>query len=521
MKPTVGVLVQLLSLAATATLASEPAGPDAGKPRALGKGVCLLMDDHYVARSSGIERKVISPERFLSGPVVTGAPEHQNWQPFFTVLHDAAPAKRPFRMWYNADVVDDPADGAFFGKTAYLESSDGIRWPGPYERLGSLKEDGRVRFGANVIDEGPRHSPKSERYKMLYFDAGQHAGPRVAFSPDGLDWALHDGGKPVVGTSNGDDIWSAAWDPIRKRYFLFGKTFAPHTWTNAEGKRVTASIRRYCVRFSQDFKTWSEPKMVFSPDEKDSGVTQWYGPAGFLVRGDLVIGFLRVLRDDLSPQGVPAEAIAANTRGQAGLGASGLGAAGGSGLGYTVLTWTRDGETWQRDRHADKFFDPDPRVGAWDHAMAWVGSAVPLGDEVYLYYAGYRWGHKYHHSLDRQIGLVKVPRDRYVARQAGQGGGTLTTPRFTLNADALALNVDAQGGQAKARKAQAGEVRVQVTDDSGRPIPGFRFEDCQPIANDSLSAPVKWKRPLAELRGQRVHLELSLRSARLFALELQ
>ena len=37
-------------------------------------------------------------------------------QPFLTVLHDpGAPAAKRFRMWYNVDVVDDPADGAFFG----------------------------------------------------------------------------------------------------------------------------------------------------------------------------------------------------------------------------------------------------------------------------------------------------------------------------------------------------------------------------------------------------------------------
>lgn len=90
----------------------------ASKPIALGKGPHLLLDDHLIARSTGVERKVIPPQRFLDGPIVTGALEHQNWQPFLTVLHDsaAAPEKR-FRMWYNVDVVDDPKDGEWFGIT--------------------------------------------------------------------------------------------------------------------------------------------------------------------------------------------------------------------------------------------------------------------------------------------------------------------------------------------------------------------------------------------------------------------
>src|SRR5688572_12067235 len=188
-----------------------------GKPKSLDKGVHLLIDDHFIARSEGVERKVVQPERFLKEPVVTTALEHQNWQPFFTVLHEPS-RSHPFRLWYNVDTVDSPADGDFFGVTGYLESADGVRWPGPYKRLEEPTPDGRVRFGANVIDDGPQHQPAAERYKMLYFDAGKVAGPRVAFSPDGSKWTLHDGGQPVVPTSNGDDIWSATYDPIRKRY---------------------------------------------------------------------------------------------------------------------------------------------------------------------------------------------------------------------------------------------------------------------------------------------------------------
>jgi hypothetical protein len=498
-------------LLACSRVGGEPASKaNAAEPRVLARGPHLLLDDHLIERSEGIARRVIPPRRFLETPIVTGSPEHQNWQPFFTVVHDPAAApERRFRMWYNADVVDDPADGEFFGKTAYLESADGVRWPGPYRRIESLAEDGRVRFGADVLDEGPQHAPSGERFKMMYFDAGRFAGPRVAFSGDGLEWTMHDGGKPIHAVTNSDDIWSAGFDPLRRRYFLLGKVYGPHTWTNAEGRTVAASIRRYATSFSPDYKTWSEPEMAFTPDERDPGITQWYGAAGFQVRGDLILGFLRVLRDDLSPEGAPQEAIDANSRGPAGLGASGLGADGGSGMGYTVLTWTRDGRTWIRDREA--CFEPDPQVAAWDHAMAWIGSAVPVGDDVYLYYAGYRWGHKYRHSVDRQIGLIKAKRDRFVAREAGEEGGTLTTPLLMLDAESLSLNVNAEGG----------EARVQVCNAAGEPIAGFAFADCRPIASDALAANIEWSKPLSSLRGQAVRLQFALRSAQIFAFQTQ
>jgi hypothetical protein len=377
-------------------------------------------------------------------------------------------------------------------------------------RLNSLTDVGRVRFGASVLDEGPDYPVPAERYKMLYFDAGAVIGPRVAFSADGLEWTVQPGS--ILPKTPSDDIWTAGYDPLRRRYFLIGKYFGPFSWTNAAGEELNVSIRRYFTSFSNDFKTWSDPQgMVFSPDERDAGITQWYGAAGFQVRGDLIIGFLRVLRDDLTPEGAPEEAVLANTGGAAGIGTSGLGARGGSGMGYTVLTWTRDGETWERDCDTDIFFAPDPQVGAWDHAMAWVSSAVPVGDEMYLYYAGYRWGHKYHHSLDRQFGLVKVRRDRYVAREAGDEPGTLTTRVLTLDGKQLTLNAEAS----------AGEIRVQVTTPEGDPIPGFAFDDCRSITGDSLDAAVTWTEPVSKLHQRAVRLEFAIRNARLYALGVQ
>jgi hypothetical protein len=199
------LLLMILSCGAAGRAAAE-------EPLSLTNTVHLLLDDYLIHQSDGVERKVIPPSRFLPNPIVTGAPEHQNWQPFLTVLHDPErPEPSRFRMWYNADVVDDPADGAFFGKTALLESADGVHWPGPYERLNSLAEDGRVRFGANVLDEGRGHEPLAERYKMLYFDAGRQVGPRVAFSADGRHWRLHESGKPILAVNNGDAAGPCAW----------------------------------------------------------------------------------------------------------------------------------------------------------------------------------------------------------------------------------------------------------------------------------------------------------------------
>ncbi len=206
-----------------------------------------------------------------------------------------------------------------------------------------------------------------------------------------------------------------------------------------------------------------------------------------LARGPTLVGMLKVLRDDL-----PADPGGKRR-----------------GVGYTVLAWGHDGEHWRRDR--EPFLDRDPRGGAWDHAMAWADCQLPVGDEVYVYYGGYARGHKVERFTERQIGLVRLPRDRYVAWEAGAAEGALRTPLLTLAGGGLSVNVDASKGA----------VRAQVVDREGRPVPGFALADGQPITRDALAAPLEWKRPLAALKGVPVRLEFALRRAQLFAPEVR
>jgi hypothetical protein len=113
--------------------------------------------------------------------------------------------------------------------------------------------------------------------------------------------------------------------------------------------------------------------------------------------------------------------------------------------------------------------------------------------------------------VDRQIGVVKVPRDRYVARESGSESGTLTTRVLMFEGQKLTLNVVTVDG----------EISVQVTTPDGQPVPGFAFNDCQPISEDSLAVPVKWKEPLSKLAGKPIRLQISMRNAQLYALGIE
>lgn len=442
------------------------------KPILLSRGPHVLVDDFFVAKASGVARRVVPPVRDpgIPNPILTGK-EDGTFQPYVTVIRDGATGR--FRMWYDA-----PTHGKRPGTCVLMtiESKDGIAWERPAR---ALDIDSSINAGASVIDEGPAFEDPSARYKLTFYgeDAGGVRGMQIWKSPDGYQWEPF---VPYTAISHNHDIENAFYDPLRKRYvaIMSVSTEGP-TWTGK--RRVTMEST------SPDLLDWRKPWYILTPDDRvDSGETQFYAMNGHLVRGDLWIALVKILRDDIRASAVASDA---------------------GGVGYTTLAWSRDGEHWLRD--TAPYFEPDPAPGAWDHAHAWIDFQLPVGDDVYLYYGGYKSGHKFNRYEERQIGLLKIRRDRYVAWEAGPIGGGFESPLVQIDGTGLSLNADIKG-----------EIRVAVLDESGRPIDGLGSDDCVRLSGDSLDHEVQWKRPLAELRGRRVRLRFAMKDARLFAIDV-
>ncbi|OQB34983.1 MAG: hypothetical protein BWY09_02483 [Candidatus Hydrogenedentes bacterium ADurb.Bin179] len=132
-----------------------------------------------------------------------------------------------------------------------------------------------------------------------------------------------------------------------------------------------------------------------------------------------------------------------------------------------------------------------------------------MGDEVYLYYGGYARGHKVNRFEERQIGLVKMKQDRYVARTISGGTGELVTPLLRFHAETLLVNANAEGGM----------LRVEIRNDAGTPLQGFTFADCSPITADTIASPVTWAHPLNTVKD--IRLAFQLEQASLFAFYLE
>lgn len=440
------------------------------EPLRLEGGPHLFVDEYLIAEADNVVREVNCPPRdsAIPNPIVTGK-EDGCFQPYMTVLRDELTGR--FRIWYGRRREDMDAGSQHVG---YMESEDGVHWLKPAK---SLDDPAPMQFGVSIVDEGPAFANPSQRYKLGWWKDG---GLRIAYSADGLAWTPL---TPEVVLYQNHDITGIFHDPLRNRHIATASVYRTgDKWSG--DRRVTMHA------FSDDFIHWSPPHYVVTPDDAlDGGATQFYAMDGYLVRGGLLIGMVKVLRDDLKADNPPDPPEA-------------------YGVGYTALAWSRDGETWTRDR--DHFFDPDPRKGAWDHAHAWIDEQLRVGDEVYLYYGGYARGHKVNRFEERQIGLVRMRRDRYVARVAGGVPGRLLTPTLLLDAEALTLNADASSG----------EIHVRLLTREDKPIEGFDYGDASSIRVDALDAPVTWKRPLKELSGTPVRIEFEIRNARLYALEL-
>lgn len=433
--------------------------------------VLVFVDEALIAKSEAVTRVVQQPQRTRSVPIISN-PGYANTQWKSEVIRDPQPGI-PFRLYYAK--YNTVPQWIYQATAAYADSQDGITF-GP----ATFVQPNDFWSANGILDDRTRSG--------LYFSTHwrDSEGMKVATSRDGKTWTIEP--DIVIPAGRTDDIWNPFYCGLNGEYIVGYKSMESYTWTNAEGKSQTKDVRLVRARSSADFYHWPDSAaLLFAPDNKDSGITQFYGgPAGVLQRGGLLLGFLKVLRDDVTVTGAPVGAY---------------------GQGYTVLAWSRDGETWQRDRMP--FFEPSATAGTWDHAMAWVDDAEEVGDQVYLYYAGYKWGHKYNTDTERQIGEVTVPRDRYVARRTTTDGGYLNTTPFVFAGKGLTVNAQLNAN---------GVLYVGVGDaGTGLALDGYKLGQCAPVHGDSLGAPISCQKPLADLQGREVFLRLWWSSGDVYA----
>ena len=450
-------------------------------------GKQLFIDDYFIESLSGA-RRVLNRPRKLTVDEPLDIPFDQPWDSNFSqpgrVVYDER--TQLFRMYYRAWTGDKTFLCA-------LESRDGLHWERP--ELGLVDFDGSTRNNitnasadhlVTILD--PHEPDETRRWKQIDnkpSGSSESGDPRwlARYSEDGYDWRLYT-----------EDRHSE-----QKMLFNFGspaETFggvinpdAPYVYYSQRGSnRRTRVLGR---RDSQDFLNWSGLRTVIEQDLQDPPGTEFYS-AGFdpvsRTDGGLHTLMLQTFLTDVTEPYDIADAARYWGRGESGSAAM---PARVDGFVETQLAVSRDTVAWTRWREP---FIGRGEAGAWDWGMVYADGPILHDKQLWFFYmagnlthngfSAQPWQGPYSTPNRRGKGVVVLRPDGYVSVEAeSYAPGILTTHRFRQE----------QGGQIRVNvDAGAGELRYELLEDTGQPIPGCTAADCDPIRSDTLDGLLSW-----------------------------
>ncbi len=164
-----------------------------------------------------------------------------------------------------------------------------------------------------------------------------------------------------------------------------------------------------------------------------------------------------------------------------------------------LLMSTRGGSRFDR-QFTESFIRPGVGKDGWanraNYAAIGIHQTGPA--EMSMFLTG---GRRYAMRLD---GFVSV--------NAPLAGGELVTKPLTFTGKELEINYSTSA---------AGQVRVELQDAGGKPIPGFTLEDCEPIWGDHIARIVSWKggADVSALAGKPIKIRFVMEDADLFSLK--
>jgi len=245
-----------------------------GEPLRIGNEVQLLADDYVIEDRWKLTRELGKVIKHLGNPVlVQDKPWEGQLGMISSVFYDGRLGK--FRMYYDSFSLSNyfnPRPGAPSYAVAYAESDDGFNWHKPVlegfpygdharTNVINLGLD-RKRANAAIVSLNPDQSDPAKQFMIVY----SSGGTRLAYSADGLHWdTLPD---PIL-RYHSDFPNHLMYVPELKLWYVYVRPFVRSNGRGQipEGPRHTS--RRMALLTSPDLKTWSPPRIVLYPDERD------------------------------------------------------------------------------------------------------------------------------------------------------------------------------------------------------------------------------------------------------------
>tara|TARA_Y100000588_G_scaffold87679_3_gene93491 strand:- start:12159 stop:13667 length:1509 start_codon:yes stop_codon:yes gene_type:complete len=470
---------------------------NAAEPIDIGSRRELFVDDHLIERISGTGVLRLHHPIPREVSIVHDAPWEGTASGSHTVFQDGD----RYRMYYRGWNFWFAKGMLHFSKpvTCYAESKDGIHWKKPdlglVEFEGSKKNNiirngiGGLNF-APFIDHNPACPPEA-RYKAVggvLAEGGMH----VFKSKDGIRWSPIQQ-NAVLTKGPFDSVNLAFWDSMAGKYRAYRR------WITG-GRRAIRTIS------SHDLIHWQQAAdLTFADSPKEELYENRVFP--YPRAPHILLGLpTRYIERGWSPsmKALPdpedrAERAALSERF-------------GTALTETLLMASRDGVHFKRWNEA--FLRPGAqRPGTWQYGnqhVAWqiveTRSALPgAAPELSIYGPERYWKGK-----GGVLRRYTLRMDGFVSASAGWKGGQLLTKPLVFDGTALEINFSTSA---------AGSLRIEIQDQQGTPIDGFRLSDCPVMFGDTIDRRVTWTggAALSALAGKAVRLCFELKDADLYS----
>lgn len=455
----------------------------------------LFVDDNGIEKHQAVFRTIHQAKR-LESPVLKADRPWENKRVYLATVEYNSKTN-DFSMWYLARVPPKNAT-----QLLYATSRDGLNWEKPLLGLFSVegsRQNNVLDFTgdgggeASVIID-PFEKDKAKRYKLLIHNS---VGYSLGYSADGIHWKEYPG-NPVFKYG---DTAKLTQNPTTGEYLAYIKL--PKV-VNGFHLRVVWLSR------SMDFKNWSEPELVFAPDQVDNDWTMkpdertevylmsvFPHAAGFIGLPAMFYHMPQVLDGSKSANGG-----VISTKG---------GAVPETGPMDIQLVTSQDGRKWKRSSPRIPIIKRGP-PGAYDGGAIYNADSSPVhvGKETWVYYTAINTGHggpippKY-----TSIGVAKFRRHGYVSLDAGPEGGFIETKPLKFTSSRLLINADASRGR----------LQVALLEADGRPIQGYGLKDSVVFKGDKTDWKARWNGKKDVPTDRPIKVLIKMDSTRLFSLE--
>ena len=542
--------IGLLGLLFAVAVARSATGAEL-RPLEIGSRRQVFIDERFLGSAKGIELVVHPPTKTGELTIV---PEH-SWETSIYAYSTILKEEDTYHLWYDAvaprkkppDGGDAVWQGGMIRSLAYARSRDGIKWEKPMlglaEIFGSRQNNVVLGYGAGGI-KGGLHStavfidpkaPSGEKFRMVAYVVEMPRALQVFSSPDGIQWKLTHKNAIVFESKEHhlDSQNLVFWDDRISRYVAYmRRNLRP---AGSQGRVVARSESENLGHFMNAEVT----PVVLAPDRLDPHyydarenryipIIDFYtGPVvkypwaedAYYMFPSVYYSYHSRFHHEFKDE--PVFDFQGDGQSKAN-----------SGPLDVRLAASRDGIEWHRhDRRP--FLELGMKGEIDSKSIYMVLGLVPALNEreMYLYYSAsdrlHGYGYHPQSEILTRVGLgsagnqpqaltrAVLRRDGFISVRAAYTGGEFTTPRLRFDGRELVLNVNTSA---------VGTVQVEILDQLGNPIEGYRLPDCDRIhtANE-INRPVNWngRSDVSRLVGQPVRLRFVMHATDLYAFQFR